>query len=63
MLGIEDFINKFIKIKVIFEFVFRIKNEFNSPGVLKANEHNIGEWNLKKPEIEKYCQGWDVYLQ
>lgn len=53
MLIIEDFINKLIKIKVVFEYIFRLKGEFNSPGELKVNECNIGDLNLVKPEIKK----------
>lgn len=53
-LGIEDFINRFAKIEVVFECIFRIKDEFNSPGELKINECNASDlefgktWNKKK---------------
>lgn len=45
---IEDFINKVIKIKVVFEYIFKIKDEFNSPGELKVNEHNIVDFGFGK---------------
>lgn len=54
MFGIGDFINKSIKIKVVFDCIFRIKDEFKSPGELKVNERNVANLNFVKPEIKKY---------
>lgn len=61
MLGIEDFIKKFIKI-VVFECIFRIKDEFNSPGELKVNERNIPDLNFVKPEVKNIPRIWDMLL-